>query len=774
MGRSNNLKQDRTAPRTASDIERKYSFGKKFAEMLGLINDTREDVTSVESTLRDEITETATSITRNTEQIVLEAKQTTKQEIQEEIEQVEEDLTQKIENIDGTFFYVKYSAYADGSVMTDTPEDTTLYMGTCSTNQSTAPTDHTEYTWVRVRGDDGEDGVPGEPGVDGRSSFFHVKYSPVENPTAEQMTETPSAYIGTYVDYIEADSEDPSDYKWVRMEGIDGADGIPGQNGENGKTSYLHIAYSNSEDGTVDFSVSDSAGKRYLGQYHDFIEDDSTNPEDYSWTLIKGEDGQDGVPGTPGADGKTSYFHVKYSEVENPTSSQMLETPSTYIGTYVDFIEEDSTDPTKYKWTKFEGHDGADGIPGTNGIDGSTSYIHIAYADSPDGMTNFSVSDSEGKYYIGQYHDFIEEDSLDPTKYSWTLIKGADGKDGKDGTSVRILGSYASEAELREAHPTAEVGDGYIINGDLYVWCLEQNDWQNVGTIQGESGADGKTSYLHTAYANSADGTTDFSITDPTGRQYLGQYVDFTEPDSTDPSKYKWVLIKGEAGTPGEPGADGRTSYLHIKYSDDGQTFTANNGEELGAWIGTLVDFNEADSLNFSDYTWKKFTEDVDEELNDIRKIITEQEAYILTEAEGVTIEALKNYVETSTYDEYREDTAGQLKVMSDNIAMNFTSTSEAINRVDGEVERKFTELYKHIAFNEDGITIGGSSGITLTIDNDEGIIFKQGDRVFGRWDGNNFLTGNIDIRVDERAKLGNFAFVPRSDGSLMFLKVGE
>lgn len=166
----------------------------------------------------------------------------------------------------------------------------------------------------------------------------------------------------------------------------------------------------------------------------------------------KGEQGIQGPKGDTGASGKTSYFHIKYSSVSNPTSSsQMTETPSTYIGTYVDFTENDSTDPTKYTWSRFEGAQGAkgdQGIAGTNGVDGKTSYLHIAYANSSDGKSGFSVSDSTNKLYIGQYTDFTQNDSTDPTKYSWTKIKGEtgaqgatgaagkDGADGKDGSGI--------------------------------------------------------------------------------------------------------------------------------------------------------------------------------------------------------------------------------------------------------------------------------------------------------------------------------------------------
>lgn len=150
----------------------------------------------------------------------------------------------------------------------------------------------------------------------------------------------------------------------------------------------------------------------------------------------KGEQGIQGPKGADGASGATSYFHIKYSSVANPTSSsQLTETPSTYIGTYVDFTPDDSTDPKKYTWSRFEGVQGPkgeQGIPGI-GVDGKTSYLHIAYANSSDGRTGFSISDSANKLFIGQYTDFAPDDSTDPSKYKWTLIKGATGPHGPQG-----------------------------------------------------------------------------------------------------------------------------------------------------------------------------------------------------------------------------------------------------------------------------------------------------------------------------------------------------
>ena len=107
------------------------------------------------------------------------------------------------------------------------------------------------------------------------------------------MTETPSTYIGTYVDFKKQDSNDYTKYTWARFEGLKGDQGIPGTNGENGQTSYLHIKYS--DDGG--FTFTDNNGEtpgEYMGVYVDFTEADSTDPEDYKWSLTKGQQGDPG------------------------------------------------------------------------------------------------------------------------------------------------------------------------------------------------------------------------------------------------------------------------------------------------------------------------------------------------------------------------------------------------------------------------------------------------------------------------------------------------
>lgn len=145
------------------------------------------------------------------------------------------------------------------------------------------------------------------------------------------------------------------------------------------------------------------------------------------FSLAKQYAGPQGIPGI-GTDGKTTYLHIQYAPVQNPTAAQMSKTPNKYIGTYTDFSGVDSTDPSKYTWAKFEGDQGAQGTPGVNG---KTPYFHIAYANSADGRTGFSVDDSVNKLYIGQYTDYTPDDSTDPARYSWTKIKGEQGTAGR-------------------------------------------------------------------------------------------------------------------------------------------------------------------------------------------------------------------------------------------------------------------------------------------------------------------------------------------------------
>lgn len=271
----------------------------------------------------------------------------------------------------------------------------------------------------------------------------------------------------------------------------------------------------------------------------------------------KGDKGDKGDTGAAGAAGKTSYFHIKYSAVAKPTSSsQMSETPNTYIGTYVDFVEADSTDPNKYTWTQFKGSQGPkgdQGIAGTNGENGKTSYLHIAYATNSTGTTGFSTTDSTNKTYIGQYTDFIQTDSTDPTKYSWTLIKGDKGDTGATGATGNGISKTEVYYYLSTSNTTQSGGSW---STTVPAWIDGRYYWQKIKTtytngnssestpvcITGGKGATGATGNTGATGKGVSSITIEFYLSNSKTTQSGGSWTT-TMPTWTS-GKYLWTRNK--------------------------------------------------------------------------------------------------------------------------------------------------------------------------------------------------------------------------------------
>ncbi|OAU22441.1 phage tail protein [Lacticaseibacillus rhamnosus] len=297
------------------------------------------------------------------------------------------DLANKMANMPKTIQFYPWLRYADddkGTNMSAFPTGK-KYMAIVWSNKTSVPSDNsTDYAgkWALIQGKDGTDGVPGAKGADGRTSYFHTAWA---NDVSGQSGFTVSGgdgkkYIGTYSDFTQADSTNPSDYNWALFKGEDGdvgpkgPQGLPGVKGADGRTAYAHFAYANSQDGHADFSTTDS-NRKYIGFYSDFTSGDSTNPSDYNWSLIKGADGadgKDGVPGKPGADGKTPYFHIAYADSSDGRTNFSLDTPGSrkYIGSYTDFTQADSTNPALYSWQLVQGPKGDTGPQGPQGPQG--------------------------------------------------------------------------------------------------------------------------------------------------------------------------------------------------------------------------------------------------------------------------------------------------------------------------------------------------------------------------------------------------------------------
>lgn len=200
----------------------------------------------------------------------------------------------------------------------------------------------------------------------------------------------------------------------------------------------------------------------------------------------------------------------------------------------------------------------------------------------------------------------------------------------------------------------------------------------------------------------------------------------------------------------------------------------ANSSIILGKDTSTLTDADVAgDNQNRGDLYKVVHQMTADYTLN-IAHAVQETEkalaSLIEQTSEAIKLEVSETY---STNDQLTEAVSASMTLLADQLLIEFDSLQAVVDANDAEARERFTEIYKYISFENGSIKLGASdSAVTLTLENDM-IVFKKNGATFGWWDGVDFHTGNIVVEVNERAQFGNFAFVPRSNGSLSFLKVG-
>ncbi|MCT3138379.1 collagen-like protein, partial [Lactococcus lactis] len=514
-----------------------------------------------------------------------------------------------------SYLHIAYATNSTGTAGFDVSNATgKTYIGQYTDFTSADSTDPSKYTWSLIKGDKGDKGdtgpqgpqgergiagatgatgSPGPKGADGRSSYIHIKYAPVINPTDSQITDTPNAYIGVYTDYNQADSTSASAYTWSKWQGEDGANGVAGAKGADGRTTYVHFAYANSTNGQTNFSTSYFDGALYMGTLTDYTQTDSTNYAAYTWSRLKGDkgdkgdqgvqgiqgvDGRQGIPGPKGADGKTQYTHIAYANsADGKTEFSTSDSNRTYIGMYVDFNVNDSTTPGDYSWTLVKGADGTQGTPGKAGVDGKTPYFHTAWSYSADGTDRFTtvypnLNLLEGSTKYTKDHPYIFSSNA------------TDGWNWVDDVFVKNLkaGTYTMSGKA-DAPWTNHVGGDN--KGKVGLWLVSTTPGLGVNITLGDTvpktievPKDGDYCVRINLYSNGTDTVThsfwDFKletgstatpymqskseVTTADWPRYIGQYTDFTQDDNTNPSAYTWSLIRGNDGKDGADGHDGR------------------------------------------------------------------------------------------------------------------------------------------------------------------------------------------------------------------------
>lgn len=257
----------------------------------------------------------------------------------------------------------------------------------------------------------------------------------------------------------------------------------------------------------------------------------------FTWIKsLAGKDGKTPVKGVDYFDGVSSYVWIRYATDAKGTGMTAIPSTTTgYIGTAATTTAVAPTNASAYVWAKYIGEKGAKGDGG---------YIHIAYANSADGKTGFDTTIGTGKSYIGQYTDNIEGDSTNPSKYTWSLIKGADGK-----TLYTWLKYADSPTSGMSDSPAGKTYMGIAVNKTSITESSNYSDytWSLIKGTDGISvkGDKGDTVYIWVKYADDAKGNGMSEY--PDGKKYIGlAYNKTTATESNNASDYIWSLIQGE------------------------------------------------------------------------------------------------------------------------------------------------------------------------------------------------------------------------------------
>ena len=380
-----------------------------------------------------------------------------------------------------------------------------------------------------------------------------------------------------------------------------------------------------------------------------------------------------------GIDG--TYFYIRYSQYEDGREMTAAPDENTqYMGTCSTNTETAPADCTAYTWCRVRGQDGTNGTPGATGADGKTQYLHVKYSD-------------DGKTFTAGSMNLLSLDASD-----W-----ATGSLEQDGT-ITEKNNVIHQIEMIPTSPGTVYTMG-VKSKDPYMLQIDFYGSQDHST--------------HISM-DVAGGDSVRAITVPDDANYFTvQFLYFSFSDSKTSDEVLADLMSGKA-----------TPFITTDSVDSLDEFCAP-GETLGAWIGTLVDFTETDSLNFDDYTWKKFTEDVDEELNEIRQTITEQYTQIINDSEKVVMNALKSYVQTSDYETFKKTTESELKLLSDKLTLKFSETVEQMEGINDDLQSKINTIVKYFTFDINGLTIGQEDNPNkVVIDNDEISILVNGSVV--------------------------------------------
>lgn len=612
------------------------------------------------------------------------------------------------------------------------------------------------------KGDRGNDGLPGKNGVGIKNTTVTYGLSDNETTQPTNWTANPPALVkGKYLwtktvwTYTDDTSEAGYQKTYIAKDGNSGNDGLPGKDGVGIKKTTITYAVGTS--GTTaptngwNSQVPNVPAGQFLWTKTVWTYTDNTNETGYSVSKIgekgdKGEKGErgaqgergpqglqgpqgiQGIPGAKGADGRTQYTHIAYADTTIGGGFSQTDTNKPFIGMYQDFNAIDSQNPQDYRWSKWKGSDGRDGIPGKAGADGRTPYVHFAYADSADGRTGFSLTQNGNKRYWGICTNFNQADSTNPADYVWNDTTG----------SVSVGGENLI---TNSAFPDNLDGWGY--------WLATQPN-SNLSVSSHSLYYNGsKPLFLLSTTTTTPSATGRFPVKRNTnyslnisilaGGNLKGMDIYFLGRKSNEAGDFsKVVNIKHFDGSPSTSGVKKFHFTFNSGECDEGFIRIDNKGTTNNS--NSLLFFTELDCYEgTTDRAWQASPKDLEKQLNSkADSALTLEQINALNERAGIiqaemeakaSAEILNNWIKT--YQDFVKSNESE-RAAAEKALVSSSQRVSTIAKNLGELSDRWNFIDTYMSSSNDGLVIGKNDGSSSMMFNPNGRIsmFSSGVEV--------------------------------------------
>ena len=627
------------------------------------------------------------------------------------------------------------------------------------------------------KGDRGNDGIPGKNGIGIRNTSVLYGLSMAETVPPTAWYQNPPALVKgqwfwtkTVWTYTDNTTETGYQKTYVARDGNDGNNGIAGKDGVGIRSTT--ITYAQGTSGTVApttgwaSQVPNVPAGQYLWTKTVWTYTDNTNETGYSVSKIgeqgpqgvkgetgakgdrgekgdrglqgpqgergvqglQGPKGDQGIPGVKGVDGKTQYTHIAYADTVSGSGFSQTDTNKAFIGMYQDFNATDSRNPQDYRWSKWKGSDGRDGIPGKAGADGRTPYVHFAYADSADGRTGFSLTQDGNKRYLGVCTNFDRTDSTNPADYSWNDMTGSVSVGGENLIRNSAFPDNLDGWGFWEAsQPNANLSffnHAFYYNGSKPMFALVTTSVAPASTLRFP--VKRNTTYSFNVQTFATGNLKGVDI------YFLGR-----KSNETDKTFSKVVNFKSHNGSPSVTGLVKWHLTFNSGDCDEGFIRIDNTGTTNGSQ--SLLFFTELDCYEgTTDRAWQASPKDLASQLDGkADSALTQDQINKLNELNSIVQAELKAKASLSVVNQWVKAYQDFLSTNQENKNKTEKALVEASQRIVklqndlGETSQRWNFLDNYMRASNEGLTIGKNDGSNSVMVSDNRIsMFSSGTEV--------------------------------------------